>query len=120
MIHYRPTGAKELELVEQSGWRAWPPRLPDQPIFYPVLSFEDAEKIARDWNSTRTSPDNFGYVTRFEIDQETAARYAVQEAGGQEHQELWVPAEELDRFNEGIVGVIEVVATYKDGMKLAK
>ena len=35
---WRPTGPQELALVESSGWRAWPPRLADQPIFYPVLN----------------------------------------------------------------------------------
>ncbi|WP_285106754.1 hypothetical protein [Promicromonospora sp. MEB111] len=24
---WRPTGPRELALVEESGWRAWPPRL---------------------------------------------------------------------------------------------
>ena len=118
MILYRPTGKAELELVEQSGWTAWPPRLADQPIFCPVLTFDYAEKIARDWNSVRAAPDNFGYVTRFEIDDKTAARYPVEVAGGSAHEELWVPAEELDLFNAGIVGKIEVVATYKDREKL--
>ncbi|WP_208353618.1 hypothetical protein [Pseudaestuariivita rosea] len=33
MILFRPTGLKELELVRDAGWRAWPPRLADQPIF---------------------------------------------------------------------------------------
>lgn len=118
MILYRPVGQEELGLVKASGWRAWPPRLPDQPIFYPVLTFEYAEKIARDWNSTRPSPDNFGYVARFEINQATASRYPVQIAGGRDHQELWVPADELDCFNKGIVGLIEVIASYKDGARL--
>jgi hypothetical protein len=35
---WRPTGPEELALVEASGWREWPPRLPGQPIFYPVLN----------------------------------------------------------------------------------
>ncbi|NNE23816.1 MAG: ADP-ribosylation/crystallin J1 [Rhizobiales bacterium] len=118
MILYRPTGNAELALVEQSGWTAWPPRLADQPIFYPVLTFAYAEKIARDWNSTKAAPDNLGYVTRFEIDAKTAARYPVQIAGGSAHEELWVPAAELESFNRGIVGKIEVVAVYKDGAKL--
>ncbi len=118
MILYRPTGKAELDLVEQSGWKAWPPRLVDQPIFYPVLTFDYAEKIARDWNSVRQAPDNLGYVTRFEIDEATAARYPVQVAGGNAHEELWVPAEELQLFNAGIIGKIEVVAAYKDGERL--
>jgi len=92
MILYRPTGQAELDLVAAADWRAWPPRLPDQPIFYPVLTFDYAEKIARDWNSKSSPPGNIGYVTRFEIDAETAAIYAVQDAGGRAHQELWVPA----------------------------
>ncbi|ADU07639.1 hypothetical protein ML5_2113 [Micromonospora sp. L5] len=29
---WRPTGPRELDLVRASGWRAWPPRLPDQPV----------------------------------------------------------------------------------------
>lgn len=118
MILYRPTGRAELTLVEQSGWKAWPPRLPDQPIFYPVLTFDYAEKIARDWNSVRPAPDNFGFVTRFEIDETTSSRYPPQDAGGQSHRELWIPAEELDRFNDGIVGLIEVIARYRDGARL--
>ena len=47
---WRPTDPKELALVEASGWREWPPRLPGQPIFYPVLNEEYAAKIARDWS----------------------------------------------------------------------
>ncbi len=118
MILFRPAGQAEIDLVERSGWRRWPPRLPDQPIFYPVLTFDYAEKIARDWNSVRPAPDNVGYVTRFEINEETAARYPPQEAGGQRHRELWVPAEELDAFNDGIIGVIEVVAVHRDGKRV--
>ena len=51
MILYRPVGLKELELIADSGFRAYPPRLPHQPIFYPVLTFDYAERIARDWNA---------------------------------------------------------------------
>ena len=68
MILYRPTGLAELRLVQKSGWKAWPPRLPDQPIFYPVTSFEYAEKIARDWNAVGQDDQSYGFVTEFEID----------------------------------------------------
>lgn len=47
---WRPTGPEELALVEASGWREWPPRLPEQPILYPVINEEYATRIARDWN----------------------------------------------------------------------
>jgi len=116
---YRPTGFKELELVRDSGWRAWPPRLKDQPIFYPVTTFAYAEKIARDWNSVLPAPDNLGFVTEFDISDAMAAKYPVQAAGGQEHSELWVPAEELEAFNQGIVDLIRPVAAYRSGEKVA-
>ena len=118
MILYRPTGQKELDLVAQSGWTRWPPRLPDQPIFYPVTTFAYAEKIARDWNSSQPAPNNVGYVTRFEITAALANKYPIENAGGKDHQELWVPAEDLEDFNDGIVVKIELVATYKDKVRV--
>lgn len=53
---WRPTGPEELALVEASGWRAWPPRLPEQPLFYPVLNQDYAAKIARDWKWRTVAP----------------------------------------------------------------
>ena len=35
---YRPVGANELKLIEEVGYTAFPPRLPEQPIFYPVMN----------------------------------------------------------------------------------
>jgi len=106
---WRPTGPKELALVEQSGWRAWPPRLPEQPIFYPVTTEEYAIKIARDWNVRASGA---GYVTRFEVRKDYLDRFEVQLAGGREHAEYWIPAEELEDFNAAIVGTIEVTRTF--------
>jgi hypothetical protein len=110
MILYRPVGLKELELIAESGYRAFPPRLSHQPIFYPVLNFEYAEQIARDWNAKQ---EPFaGFVTRFDVEDEYAAGFDRHTVGSRTHKELWVPAEELDRFNSNILGPIEVVATY--------
>jgi hypothetical protein len=106
---WRPVGAKELDLIRLSGMRAFPPRLPEQPIFYPVLSEAYAVKIARDWNVAASGK---GYVTRFQIADEFLSRYPVQEAGSRDHREYWIPAEDLAAFNEAIVGKIEVVAEY--------
>ncbi|MGW3987961.1 hypothetical protein [Streptomyces sp. NPDC004830] len=103
---WRPTGPEELELVRRSEWRAWPPRLPEQPIFYPVLNEDYAIRIARDWN---VKHDGAGYVTRFEVDAQFVSRYPVRQAGGRTILELWVPAGELDEFNAHIVGDIRVV-----------
>lgn len=102
---WRPTGPEELELVRESGWRAWPPRLPEQPIFYPVLNEDYAVKIAREWNVPHSA---VGYVTRFRVESEFLRRYPVRQVGGETIVELWVPAEELDEFNAHIVGLIEV------------
>ncbi|MEV0730314.1 MULTISPECIES: ADP-ribosylation/crystallin J1 [Polymorphospora] len=110
MTLWRPTGPQELDLVRASGWTAWPPRRPDQPIFYPVLNEQYAIMIARDWNVPASGA---GFVTRFEVDAEFAARYPVQQVGGRDILELWVPAEELDEFNRHIVGLIEVVHEFR-------
>ncbi|WP_036218358.1 hypothetical protein [Calidithermus chliarophilus] len=111
MILFRPVGLQELRLIAASGYRAFPPRLPDQPIFYPVLNFEYAEQIARDWNTKYNDPP-CGFVTRFEVDDAYVRRFPVQTAGARMHQELWVPAEDLEEFNRHIVGQITVDAAY--------
>ena len=85
MILYRPVGLHELRLIADSGYRAFPPRLPEQPIFYPVLVLEYARQIARDWNTTSSS--FVGFVTRFEVDDALTVKYPVQEVGAREHQE---------------------------------
>ena len=106
---YRPVGPRELVLIEASGFREFPPRLPEQPIFYPVLNEEYATQIAREWNAIR---DGAGYVTRFEVNVDFVRRYQVQTVGSSLHQELWVPAEDLPDFNRHIVGLIEVIASF--------
>jgi hypothetical protein len=106
---WRPVGPKELELIRQADMRAFPPRLPDQPIFYPVLSEEYAEKIARDWNVPASGS---GYVTRFEVRRNFLDRYSVQAAGGKAHLEYWIPAEDMNAFNAAIVGQIQVVRRF--------
>ena len=106
---WRPVGATELELIRQSGMRAFPPRLPEQPIFYPVLTEDYAVKIARDWNVPASGS---GFVMRFQIRRSFIDHYEVREAGGRSHLEYWIPAEDLDDFNSAIVGLIEVVRSF--------
>jgi hypothetical protein len=108
---YRPVGPKELELIRISGDREFPPRLPEQPIFYPVLNEEYATQIAREWNAK--SGSRIGYVTRFEVRTDFLRRYEVQTVGGSVHQEYWIPAEALPEFNRNIVGLIEVIAEFR-------
>jgi len=106
---WRPTGPEELALLKASGWREWPPRLPEQPIFYPVLNEDYATRIARDWN---VKHDGAGYVTRFEVRTEFLDRYEVHQVGGRTILEYWIPAEDLADLNVNIVGLIELVAEF--------
>lgn len=89
---------------------AFPARLPEQPIFYPVLSKTYAVKIARDWN---VAASGAGFVTRFEVKTSYLEQYSVQEAGGSAHLEYWIPAEDMSAFNAAIVGKIEVVEEFR-------
>ena len=110
VVMYRPTGPNELALVEAGGFRRWPPRLPEQPIFYPVTNERYAMEIATRWN---VKDSGVGYVTRFRVRKDIVDRYDVQKVGGAHHTEWWVPAEELEAFNDGIVGQIEIIAEYR-------
>jgi hypothetical protein len=107
---WRPTGPAELELVRATGWRRWPPRLPDQPIFYPVLNEDYAVTIARDWNVPHSGA---GYVTRFQVRTAFLDRYEVHQVGGRTILEYWIPAQELEEFNDNLVGEIEVVHEFR-------
>jgi len=106
---YRPVGPKELALIEQSDYKRFPPRLPEQPIFYPVMNEEYAIQIARDWNVPASGS---GFVTKFSLPSAYLSKYEVQNVGGRIHNELWVPAEELEEFNDNIIGEIEVTKSF--------
>ena len=109
---FRPVGREELDLIEARGYTGFPPRLPHQPIFYPVTSERYAVQIARDWNA-KFNVDKVGFVTRFAIRTEFLNRFERQVVGGLEHEEYWIPAEDLEEFNRNIVGPIEVVAEFR-------
>jgi hypothetical protein len=107
---YRPMGQKELDLIAASGWKRFPPRLPEQPIFYPVMNLAYARQISLEWN---VPAKGIGHVVRFDVEAEYLKRFTVQNVGGTIHDELWVPAEELEDFNDHIAGSIELVETYR-------
>lgn len=106
---FRPVGPVELQLIEQSGFSAFPPRLPEQPIFYPVLDESYATEIACRWNVPASGS---GFVTKFRVSRVLLARYEVHTVGSHRHREYWIPAEDLDEFNQHIVGSIEVIASF--------
>jgi hypothetical protein len=109
---YRPIGNDELELIRESGFTRFPPRLPGQPIFYPVLNEEYAREIAEKWNVRDPQSGYAGYITRFEVRVEFASRFPVQQVGDVRHRELWIPAGLMDELNRNIVGRIRVIAEF--------
>lgn len=108
---YRPVGIKEMNLIFESDLKEYSPRLPEQPIFYPVNNIEYARQIALEWN-TKSAPGFCGFVTQFEIDENYAKRFAEHIVGSKVHSELWVPAEDLDEFNNHIIGKIQLVDSF--------
>ncbi len=108
---FRPVGQAEHDLIVESDFTCFPPRLPEQPIFYPVTNEAYASQIARDWNTKE--PTGVGYVTRFEVDAGLVATYDTKFVGAQMHEEYWIPAEALDTFNSAIVGPIEVISEFR-------
>jgi len=109
---YRPVGLKEMELIAESGYKKFPPRLEWQPIFYPVLNQKYAEQIAKEWNTNDELSSNCGIVTEFEVNADYLDKFEIQNVGGKIHNELWVPSEELESFNENIIGEIKIVNAF--------
>lgn len=105
---FRPVGIKELELILVAKAKAFPPRLSWQPIFYPVLNEEYASEIASKWNTKDVNSGYSGFVTTFEIDSTYFQAFKPKNVGGQHHNELWIPAEELATFNQHINGRIQI------------
>lgn len=109
VVVYRPAGPEEIRLVEETGFTRWPPRLPEQPIFYPVTNEDYAAEIASKWN---VRDSGVGYVTRFEVRKSFMDRYEIKTVGGPGHTEWWIPAEDLEELNDNIVGKIQVVRRF--------
>jgi hypothetical protein len=87
----------------------FPPRLPEQPIFYPVENEDYAIQIASDWN---VKSSGSGYVLRSADGAAFLAKYPIQQVGTAVHREYWIPAEDLEMFNDHIIGAIEVVGSF--------
>jgi len=109
---FRPVGQKELDLIKESGFKRFPPRLDWQPIFYPVMNQEYAEQIANRWNTEDEFSGYAGYVLAFDLPETYIKKYPVQNVGGEIHNELWVPAAELEDFNNNIIGDIRLINSF--------
>jgi hypothetical protein len=109
---YRPVGQAEFDLIAARGHRAFPPRLPEQPFFYPVLTEEYATQIARDWNVKDERSGYVGFVLRFQVPTEFIRNYDVHIVGSAEYREYWIPSADMELFNANLVGKIEVLARF--------
>ena len=109
---FRPVGLHELALIWDLKMRSFPPRLPQQPIFYPVANIEYATQIAKDWNIKDEASGFGGYVTRFDVPETYLRNFELRTVGASSHVEYWIPAEQLPEFNASIEGLIGVEAAY--------
>ena len=109
---FRPVGLHELALIWDSGMREFPPRLPHQPIFYPVANVVYATQIARDWNTKDEGSGFAGYVTQFAVPEACLSDFEPHTVGSSVHVEYWIPAEQLSEFNASILGLINVETAY--------
>lgn len=105
---FRPVGLRELALIWDAEMRAFPPRLPHQPIFYPVANIEYARQIARDWNTKDANSGFAGFVTAFDLENGYFSELEPHTVGGSKHVEYWIPADELEAFNCAILGEIRL------------
>jgi hypothetical protein len=112
-VLYRPVGQRQYELIAESGFCRFPPRLPEQPFFYPVTNEAYATQIAREWNTKDELSGFTGHVLRFEVESEFLNRYPVRTVGSNVHQEHWIPAADLNVFNDHIKGRIDTIATFR-------
>lgn len=110
MILYRPVGLHELELIYEDSMRAFPARLPERPVFYPVLQLEYARQIASEWNAG--SGGSAGYVTQFKVEDDYVAQFETHTVGESQYEEFWIPAEELEEFNRHLIGHIKVLEAH--------
>lgn len=109
---YRPIRLKELQLIIDLDFKAFPPRLEWQPIFYPVMNQEYAEQIAEKLNTKDEFSGYCGIVTKFYLTTDYLQKYEVHNVGGFVHNELWVPSEDLTEFNSNFIGQIEIVKVF--------
>lgn len=106
---YRPVGLKEMELIAELGYNAFPPRLEWQPIFYPVTNQPYADQIAFEWNTVDEFSGFIGIVTAFEVNSDFLKKYEIQNVGDKNHNELWIPSEDLNDFNANIIDGINII-----------
>jgi SMI1/KNR4 family protein SUKH-1 len=102
---WRSIGPAERDLVEASGWRAWP-RLPEQLSFSWSESRESATGHARQRLVPR---EGVGYVMFSDVRTDHLTRIGVDQTDGDVRR---IPAEHLTDWNANLVGAIQEAARY--------
>lgn len=106
---FRPVGLTEMKLILDSDLKAFPSRLPEQPIFYPVLNKQYADQIASEWNTKDRFSGFVGFVTEFNVKSPFIDQFEKQVVGTKQHEELWIPSEDLEEMNSNIDGLIKLI-----------
>lgn len=105
---FRPVGLGELSLIWDKGMREFPPRLPQQPFFYPVANIGYARQIAVDWNTRDKGSGFSGFVTSFRVESTYLSKFEPHTVGSSAHVEYWIRANDLASFNKAIRGLVRV------------
>jgi hypothetical protein len=111
---YRPVGQAEMDLIPASRFREFPPRLPDQPIFYPVLTEEYATQIARGWNTKDERSGCVGYCCDFKCRRSFSVSTTCLLLEAESTANTGFPLREL---NANIVGEIELVSEFHGAVR---
>jgi hypothetical protein len=109
---YRALGQKELDLIEKSGFKAFPPYLEGQPTFNFLLNEQHARFIASEINANKASSAYTGYVLRLYVRSDFVAQFEIRKDVSDPALEYEIPTDRIAQFNENIVGEIELVARY--------
>jgi hypothetical protein len=111
-VLYRSVGQTELDLIEKSGFKAFPLYLEGQPIFSFLLNEEYARFIASECNANEAFSGYTGYVLRLAVRTDFVAPFEIRKEASAIALEYGIPADRVVQFNENIVGMIELVARY--------
>jgi hypothetical protein len=133
---YRVVGQREMDLIRESGHRAFPPRTRDQPCFVAAPGEDYAKTIARDWSTKDAPLGTARYVTRFQVDGALLQQFSLLRvswsayfdrftwqaeyvrsgrrpySGPSAQDECWIPAGSMAEVNARLAGEIEVVADF--------
>lgn len=107
---WRSVGQSELDLVASLRWRAWPPRLPNQPIFSAAGDRRYAVQIGRERN---VPAEGVGYVVKFDVARSFLDRHQGYQGGPCDEREYRIPGDEVADLNAHLVGAITESADYR-------